>query len=70
MPKSDRPSPPIDMENLAPWTMRADPQGRGPSLIQWGMIPHWATDTKVGNTFNTRADTVTTKPTFRGAWLA
>ena len=41
---------------------------RHAGLMRWGMIPHWAKDLRVGNTFNARAESVTTKPTFRAAW--
>lgn len=35
----------------------------------FGMIPHWAKDAKrVRNTYNARAETVATKPSFRDAW--
>lgn len=36
---------------------------------RFGLIPHWATDTKVSrNTFNARSETVAVKPSFRDAW--
>ncbi len=34
--------------------------------MQWGLIPHWATDRR-GIHINARAETVTTKPAFRDA---
>lgn len=35
----------------------------------FGLIPHWATDTKIArNTFNARSETVAAKPSFRDAW--
>ncbi len=38
-------------------------------IMRWGLLPAWAKDVKVGySTFNARADSVTTKPGFRGAW--
>jgi putative SOS response-associated peptidase YedK len=34
--------------------------------LQWGLIPFWAKDPKIGySTINARADTVATKPAFR-----
>jgi putative SOS response-associated peptidase YedK len=37
----------------------------------WGLIPSWAKDAKMGfSTFNARADSIDTKPAFRGAWKA
>jgi hypothetical protein len=36
---------------------------------RFGLIPHWATDLKLGrNTFNARSETAATKPSFRDAW--
>ena len=36
---------------------------------RWGLIPHWVTDpAKAGPTFNARAETVASKPTFRSAF--
>jgi putative SOS response-associated peptidase YedK len=35
----------------------------------FGLIPHWATDTKIArHTYNARSETVATKPSFRQAW--
>lgn len=40
-------------------------------LMRWGLVPSWAKDAKMSySTFNARADTVATKPAFRGAWKA
>ena len=39
--------------------------------MRWGLIPSWSKDEKIGfSTFNARADSVGTKPTFRSAWKA
>ncbi len=39
--------------------------------MRWGLIPAWAKDAKISySTFNARADSVATKPSFRGAWKA
>jgi putative SOS response-associated peptidase YedK len=36
---------------------------------QFGLIPHWATDTTIArHTYNARSETVATKPSFRDAW--
>lgn len=36
---------------------------------RFGLIPHWAKDTKIGRqTFNARSETVAEKPSFRDAW--
>lgn len=35
----------------------------------FGLIPHWATDTKIArHTYNARSETVAEKPSFRDAW--
>ncbi|MFA5961531.1 MAG: SOS response-associated peptidase [Parcubacteria group bacterium] len=35
-------------------------------LFQWGLIPHWAKDTKIGQKLiNARAETITEKPSFK-----
>ncbi len=44
--------------------------GRVSEVMPWGLIPSWSKDGKVGATFNARAETVDTKPVFRGAWRA
>ncbi|MGH8029029.1 MAG: SOS response-associated peptidase [Arenimonas sp.] len=37
--------------------------------MRWGLLPHWAKDTKVGyTTINARIEGVTEKPAFRDAW--
>jgi putative SOS response-associated peptidase YedK len=39
--------------------------------MRWGLIPYWAKDPKIGfSSFNARADSIETKPAFRGAWKA
>lgn len=36
---------------------------------QFGLLPHWAKDTKIGRqTYNSRSETSATKPVFRNAW--
>ena len=36
---------------------------------QFGLIPHWASDTKIArHTYNARSETVAIKPSFRDAW--
>ncbi len=41
------------------------------TLMRWGLIPSWAKDLKIGySTFNARAESLTTRPAFRGAWQA
>jgi putative SOS response-associated peptidase YedK len=35
----------------------------------FGLVPHWATDTKIARqTYNARSETVAEKPSFRDAW--
>src|SRR5580698_5725196 len=41
------------------------------TLMRWGLIPSWARDIKIGHaTFNARAESLDTRPAFRGAWQA
>src|SRR5689334_9707093 len=41
------------------------------TLMRWGLIPSWAKDLKIGySTFNARAETLTARAAFRGAWQA
>jgi len=41
-------------------------QRRELTLFQWGLIPHWAKDPRIGNRMiNARAETVAEKPAFR-----
>ncbi len=38
-------------------------------LGSFGLIPHWATDTKIArSTYNARSETVAEKPSYRDAW--
>jgi putative SOS response-associated peptidase YedK len=39
--------------------------------LRWGLVPTWAHDAKLAwHTINARAETIMTKPAFRGAWRA
>jgi len=41
------------------------------TLMRWGLVPSWAKDLKIGfSTFNARAESLTTRAAFRGAWQA
>jgi putative SOS response-associated peptidase YedK len=43
---------------------------RALTAYHWGLIPHWAKDAKVGSRmFNARAETITTSPAFRDAFI-
>jgi putative SOS response-associated peptidase YedK len=60
--------------NIAPsqsiLTIRNDPMGdrRELAILRWGLIPSWADDIRIGNRLiNARAETLTTKPSFRSA---
>lgn len=47
---------------------REDSAERGPALLKWGLIPHWAKDPTIGNRMiNARAESVSEKPAFRAA---
>ncbi|ADE15176.1 protein of unknown function DUF159 [Nitrosococcus halophilus Nc 4] len=59
--------------NIAP--SQAVPAVRGESsqreltMLRWGLIPHWAKEEKTSySMINARAETVATKPAFRGAF--
>lgn len=58
--------------NTAPtndiYAVTADPEGeRHIEVFQWGLIPSWAKDTKIGSKMiNARAETVAEKPAFKG----
>ena len=43
---------------------------RGLTAYRWGLIPHWATEAKVGaRMINARAETITSSPAFRDAFV-
>jgi putative SOS response-associated peptidase YedK len=43
---------------------------RAITSYRWGLIPHWAGDAKVGSRmFNARAETITSSPAFRDAFV-
>ena len=43
---------------------------RAVTAYHWGLIPHWAKEAKVGSRmFNARAETITTSPAFRDAFV-
>lgn len=60
-----------------PFIRLPDPNELGNVLMQpreallgsFGLIPHWADDTKIArNTYNARSESVASKPSFRDAW--
>jgi len=43
---------------------------RGLTAYRWGLIPHWATEARVGSRMiNARAETITSSPAFRDAFV-
>jgi len=41
------------------------------TAMRWGLVPAWASDTKIAHsTFNARAEGIETRPAFRAAWRA
>ncbi|MGH9090026.1 MAG: SOS response-associated peptidase [Acidimicrobiales bacterium] len=59
--------------NVAPLSQvlgaREHDEQRQLELFSWGLVPGWAKDAAAaGRTFNARAETVATKPTFRAAF--
>jgi putative SOS response-associated peptidase YedK len=68
-------APPADLAprfNIAPTQAVAVVPNEGPrhvEMFQWGLIPSWAKDSKIGNSLiNARAETVAEKPAFRAAF--
>jgi putative SOS response-associated peptidase YedK len=69
----DEPSPPIQLHyNIAPTQMVPVIIRESPNriqLMQWGLVPFWARDPKVGSRMiNARAETLAEKPTFSHAY--
>ena len=59
--------------NLSPTqnalVIRASPDSeRELTIMRWGLIPHWSKEPGGYSTFNARAETLDTKPTFRSAF--
>jgi putative SOS response-associated peptidase YedK len=57
--------------NLAPAQrapiVRESDEGREAVMAKWGLLPHWAKDTKIAfKMINARAETLTEKPAYRG----
>jgi putative SOS response-associated peptidase YedK len=49
--------------------MRSVDGRRIPQMMKWGLIPHWAKDSKLQySTFSARSEEFTTKPAFKDAW--
>ena len=54
---------------VAPVVRRAEDGTRSLALLRWGLIPHWAKDTKIGaRMINARSETVSTMPAFRESY--
>jgi putative SOS response-associated peptidase YedK len=71
--KADAPPELRPRYNVAPTQsipiVREESGKRRIALARWGLIPHWAKDTKIGyHTINARAETVAEKPAFRNAF--
>lgn len=59
----------LESHNIAPGQMIAGFTAQGGYAMRWGLIPSWSDDTSGKySTFNARAETVTSKPAYRGAW--
>jgi putative SOS response-associated peptidase YedK len=59
--------------NIAPTQMllalRSEERGRAWCRLQWGLVPSWAKDPKIGaSLINARSETVAEKPSFRSAF--
>ena len=56
-------------QNIA--AVRKGEDGRRLSMLRWGLIPSWAREPNIGyKLINARAETASSKPTFRTAWRA
>jgi putative SOS response-associated peptidase YedK len=56
-------------QSVATILQRGDKKTRQFKLLQWGLIPSWAKDTKISSKLiNARAETVDEKPAFRNAF--
>lgn len=54
----------------APVCIRSE-AGRRLDMLQWGLVPGWASDPAVGSRhFNARSETAPEKPSFREAWTS
>ena len=52
------------------WSSSSARSGARSTAYRWGLIPHWATEAKVGSRmFNARAETITASPAFRDAFV-
>lgn len=64
---------PLPSYNVAPTQLHPVITGSDPShlqLFQWGLIPHWAKDDKIGSKMiNARSETVKDKPAYRQAFI-
>jgi len=41
------------------------------SMLQWGLVPHWADDPKIGHKlFNARSETISQKPSFAKSFVS
>ena len=51
--------------------VRSSDDGRSLSMLRWGLIPSWAREPNIGyKLINARAETASSKPSFRAAWRA
>jgi putative SOS response-associated peptidase YedK len=56
-------------QSVAAIRLATDSNLRELCMLQWGLIPFWAKDTKIGyRTINARSETVADKPAFRAAF--
>jgi putative SOS response-associated peptidase YedK len=71
----DAPAPNYEADYNKPPTMlmlvaiRSVEGQRIPKMMKWGLIPHWAKDSKLQySTFNARSEEFATSPAFKDAW--
>ena len=56
-------------DGVAAVRIRRESGAREPVLLQWGLVPNWAEDARIGaRMINARAETLAAKPAFRDAF--
>ncbi|TFG99547.1 MAG: SOS response-associated peptidase, partial [Candidatus Thorarchaeota archaeon] len=64
-----RPEPRYNIAPMQTIPVVVQREKRQLTQMQWGLVPSWAKDVKIGNRLiNARAETVATKPAFRSVF--
>lgn len=68
--QAEMPVPIVPRYNIAPTTPVLAKTSTGITFFQWGLVPAWSRDIRIGNRlFNARVETVTEKTSFRHAFV-